>query len=141
MSYKLRLLSEKNNNNNNIKLGIGDVKENEEYVLEITSLPPPLKTKTKIIFNNNNNEKQTRQCLDIFKTRYDIREDDVKKGRNIFCPIHEKITTSKTPSAKFNVISGYLTCFSSNCTIPVNKRTGYRQLWANELLKILLSRK
>lgn len=109
----------------------------KEYVLEITSLPPP-RTYAKSNNNNNkrlDNKKILKECLDILYNKYSIREEDIRRGRNIFCPIHENSKTSKTPSAILNVKSGYFTCFSSNCTIPQNKKNGYRQLRIAQLLK------
>lgn len=109
----------------------------ELYVLEITSFPPPPPKRRKKKRLDDDSQKSVKDYFDILYRQYSsIRKEDVIKGRNIFCPVHENAKTSKTPSAKLNVKSGWLTCFSSNCKIPVNEKTGYRQLPITQLLKI-----
>lgn len=118
---------------------IMDADPKQEYVLEILRFSPSKGTTKKKSNQKFNNEEDLRKCLDILISHcYSI--EDIKNGRNIYCPIHENAKTSKTPSAKLNIESGYLTCFSSNCTIPVNCKTGYRQLPATQLLAKLQKR-
>ena len=134
MYYKLALVG---NNDKNTAKYIADTDPSEDYILQITKFPTrqTYKNSNKKFDDSKNFEKTLKKCINILHQQYSIREEDIMKGRNIYCPIHENSKTSKTPSAKLNVKSGYFTCFSSNCTIPVNEKTGYRQLPIAHLLK------
>lgn len=129
-------------NNESICYDITATDPTQEYVLEILQFTRGGITTAYKKQNGNHctpamDGGALRKCIDILTQNYSIPLDDIKRGRNIYCPLHENPKTSKTPSAKLNVKCGYFTCFSSNCTIPVNCKNGYRQLRATQLLKML----
>lgn len=133
MYYRLRSTHEQT-----FVYNIADTEPTKEYVLEILHFLPIKKKKT---MNNKgkiyNCKENLQKCIDILCSNYEINIRDLENGRNIYCPFHENVKTSKSASSKLNLKSGYFTCFSSNCTIPINCKTGFRQLTANQLLKKL----
>lgn len=124
--YRLRATDE-------VRYDIKDINPDKEYILEILQFPFQSKKKTTTKYSNDSVEK----CIEILHREYNVKMEDITRGRNIYCPIHEDPKRSKTPSSKFNVKSGFFTCFSSNCKIAVNSKTGYRQLSATQFLKQL----
>lgn len=137
MFYRLKVLDEEK-----FIYNIDDTESTKEYILEILHFSP-----LKKIINNNkyrkslSGEKNLQKCIEFLCHNYSISINDVERGRNIYCPFHENANTSKSASGKFNIKSGYFTCFSSNCVIPINSKTGFRQLSATQLLKKLQKEK
>ena len=130
--YRLKLSSEESC----FLYNIAETDPTKEYILEILHFTPPKRTLT--ITNTKQTGKESLQkCIEILCNNYSIPLTDIENNRNIYCPFHENAKTSKSASSKLNITTGYFTCFSSNCILPINCKTGYRQLSATQLLKKL----
>ena len=113
------------------KRGINYVESEKEYELVIFKFPIQ-KAKRK---RNANKKTTTNIKIEELVEKLDVEKIDIEKGSKIFCPVHENKKTSKTPSAKISLLFNTLTCYSTQCTLPLNKYTGYRQIYLDELMR------
>ena len=97
---------------------------------------PPKNKKIRGSFDNyiQKLRDSTEQCIDILINTYGENENSIRKGSNIYCPLHERKETSKTPSAKFNVKNNTYICFSTNC--PIRKRKSDGKISSIDLLTL-----
>lgn len=122
---------------------LANIDPNCEYIFVILKFPrrkPSLRSRAlspNPTSHKNKAIEGQKRCIEVLVNKYHIDRRDIEMGRNIFCPIHENRSTSKTASGKVSLAYNSYTCFSSSCTLPVNEKTGFRQVYLDKLFQML----